>query len=108
VLLVGPEWRVVVIGGVAVAGAGPTLRLGLDGRVTGSTLDGDVFEVGDCATTRMAGPPEAMAIESRFIAALAGPLTVTDDGETVTLSAVDGSAALVLAASERETGPEAG
>jgi len=82
-------WTMVELGGlpgeeVLVAGMRvPELRIGADGRVTGqsginrlqgkmdlSALEAGTFAAGPFATTRMAGPPEAMDVESLFLNAL--------------------------------------
>lgn len=78
----------------------PTLGIGADGKVTGFTgvnrlssmidtealLRGE-FKLGPAVTTKMAGPPEAMAVESKFLEALSrakgakvsgGELSMTD------------------------------
>jgi heat shock protein HslJ len=132
--VVGRAWVVVEIDGSAVEGARPTLELGGDGRGYGSTavnrwagsysLDGDVLTFGPAVSTRMAGPPEAMATESAFLAALGQPFTVTasaggagevgdegagDAGDRVVLAAGEGSPVLVLvAAPDAEFSPPAG
>jgi uncharacterized lipoprotein YbaY len=90
--VVGPEWILESIGGEAVTTSQPpSLRFGDDGRVTGSTGVNRMFGGYDISdgylsittpgTTLMAGPPEAMATETRFLRALAGggELTVDDD-----------------------------
>ena len=64
-------------------GARPTLAVDSDGRVSGFSgvnrytsalspddLDQGLFSLGPVATTRMAGPPEAMNLESRFLETL--------------------------------------
>ena len=83
----------------------PTLELGQDGRLSGvaglnrftgrldpaSWLKGG-FEPGPLATTRMAGPPEAMDLEQRFLGLLSrvdsfsledGALLLREGGETL-------------------------
>ena len=89
------DWLVVEIGGEAVDLDAPrTVRFEGDrmsGRVgvnrfTGSfTLDGDVLQAGPAASTRMAGPPEMMALESRFNSRLEGEHEITWEGDVLTL-----------------------
>ena len=74
----------------------PTLAFDEDGRVSGHggvnrftgtwSADGDVLVFGPVATTRMAGPPERMQLEDRFLAVLAARCTVlaTDEGLLLT------------------------
>ena len=87
----GTSWVLEHVGGEPVTGAAPVLDLGADGRVGGSTgvnrvmggytVDGPVLRFGPLATTRMAGPPEAMALEQAWLAVLVGevPFEVTGD-----------------------------
>ena len=106
--VVGRGWVVVEVAGSAVEGARPTVELADDGRAYGSTavnrwtgsytLEGDVLAVGPAATTRMAGPEDAMATESAFLSALQQPLHVAEQGaDRVVLTDPDGGAVLVLA-----------
>ncbi|MCU1536286.1 MAG: protein of unknown function Meta and HslJ [Humibacillus sp.] len=86
----GTSWVLERVGGEPVTGTAPVLDLGADGRVGGSTgvnrligtyaVDGPVLRFGALATTRMAGPPEAMALEQAWLAVLVEevPFTVTD------------------------------
>jgi heat shock protein HslJ len=56
-------------------------------RFTGSfTLDGDTLQVGPIASTRMAGPPDLMALEDRFNSHLDGEHEIALKGDVVTLS----------------------
>lgn len=101
----GIEWQAVDIDGDEVAGGGrpPVLQFGDDGRVSGSTgvnrlagtytVEGDQLVFGAMVSTRMAGPPRAMATESRFLSAVSGPcsywveeamLVIEGDGGRVT------------------------
>lgn len=85
------EWVVVRIGDDPVRiPRPPTIRFGDEGRFTGSTgvnrmfgsyavVDG-ILSTSAAGTTRMAGPPESMAVEQRFLTALnaGGPIEVDD------------------------------
>ena len=75
------EWKLREIGGQEIpAPLEAKFALEPEGRVHGHsgvnrmsgtwTLDGDTFRFGPLATTRMAGPPEAMELESRVHEAL--------------------------------------
>ncbi len=85
------EWRLVEIGNDEVAtiapaaARAPSLRIHPDGSVTGFTGVNQMrglldyhgfargrFHLSDPVTTRMAGPPEMMEVEQRFLAALGG------------------------------------
>ena len=106
--LVGVAWEVAEIGGAPVESARPTVELGEDGGAYGSTavnrwsasyqLDGERLTFGPAVATRMAGPEDAMATESAFLAALQQPLTVAANDGRVVLAGPDGTPALVLAA----------
>lgn len=83
--LVGPEWQLVELPGQALPAAGsrPTLMLaGEPVRAMGTTgvnnfagtaqmAGGSALVFGPLATTRRAGPPAAMQLESAYLAALA-------------------------------------
>jgi heat shock protein HslJ len=98
--LEGTSWIVEVLDGDPVAIERPPTLAFAEGRIAGHagvnrffgpyTLDGDRLIVGPAATTLMAGPPEATAVEQRWLALLARPATVTMTGDTL-LIAHDGS-----------------
>ncbi len=74
-------------------------RVGVN-RFTGSfTTDGDVIQVGSVASTRMAGPPELMALEDRFNSHLDGEHEIALEGHILTLSREEHSMALERAPS---------
>ncbi|WP_123370121.1 META domain-containing protein [Cellulomonas sp. PhB150] len=91
--LVG-TWTVTAVSGVTVPSGeqhGPWLTFDGDGQVFGMSgvnrvrgtwsVDGDVLTFGPLASTMMAGPPQAMALESALHGLLAAPLTLhTADG----------------------------
>ena len=55
-------------------------------RFTGSfTIDGNVLEIGPAASTRMAGPPELMDLEHRFLSQLQGEHEIDFTGTELTL-----------------------
>ncbi len=77
----------------------PTLRISVDGMIFGFTgvnrLDSSVslaelaqgeFHMGAAATTRMAGPPAAMAVESQFVSGLTSATRYQVTSSTLTLS----------------------
>lgn len=89
------DWLVVEIGGETVELQAPrsvrfegdrvTGRVGVN-RFTGSfTIEGEVLEVGPVASTRMAGPPEIMAVDDRFHTRLEGEHEITRVGDFLTL-----------------------
>jgi heat shock protein HslJ len=99
----GTDWTVQELGGAVTAAPKPQLSFGADGRLTGTTgvnrlmgqfevRDG-LLVVGDAATTRMAGPPEAMEQEQRLLELLGteqafvitGDRLEIGDGETLAL-----------------------
>ena len=73
----GGAWTVQEIGGAATSEPRPELTFGPDGRLSGTTgvnrimgqyeVKDGLLVVGDAVTTRMAGPPEAMAQEQRLL-----------------------------------------
>ena len=80
--LTGAEWRVVdLAGGGLSPDVAPTLAFGPDGRLSGYSgcnrfvgtwaQDGAALVIGPLAATRMACPPDRMALEQRLLAALA-------------------------------------
>ena len=98
------EWTLSAIEGFDIP-AGlrgePGLSVDSEGRVSGfsgvnrfsGTLDPDgtgVFR--PLATTRRAGPPDAMALETAFLKALDSAAAVEGSEDQVTLSGPDGSA----------------
>jgi len=99
----GTEWTVEELGGVVTEPPRPQLSFGEDGGLTGTTgvnrlmgqfevRDG-MLVVGDTATSRMAGPPEAMAQEQRLLELLGseqafvitGDILEVGDGETLAI-----------------------
>ena len=94
--LLGGDWLVVEIDGEPIDPEAPrevrfegdrvAERVGVN-RFTGSfTLDGDTLQVGPGASTRMAGPPELMALEDRFNSHLDGEHEIALEGNVLTLS----------------------
>jgi len=89
--IVGTSWVVQELGGAVTSDPKPELAFGDDGRLTGTTgvnrvmgryeVAEGLLTVADAATTRMAGPPEAMGQEERLLALLDAPqaLVVTGD-----------------------------
>jgi len=75
-------WVVESINGEATKEPRPRMSLGEDGELTGTTgvnqfsgtyeAEGDLVRLTARRMTRMAGPPEAMEQESRFLEALEG------------------------------------
>ena len=100
-ILDGTEWRATELAGAPlVDGRPPTARFD-DGAIGGLAtvnryrgsyrLDGDVLMVGPLMSTRMAGPPEAMAQEDRWLAALREPSTLRMDGDVLVMTHADGT-----------------
>ena len=77
-----PIWVIESIGGVPTIDPKPEISLSEDGRVTGTTginrlmgsyeADNDTVRISGAGTTMMAGSPEAMEQESRFLRAIEG------------------------------------
>jgi len=91
--LVGTDWHATELDGRPLPEqVRPSLRFGDDGRLSGSAgvnriiggyqLGEGVIDFGQLATTLMAGPPEAMAIERRVLTVLQGrrPFHLDGDG----------------------------
>jgi heat shock protein HslJ len=90
------DWNAALLGQPSTGIRQP--ELGFDGegrlhgcagvnRVMGSyTVSDGVLTCGQVAMTMMAGPPEAMAYEQAFVAALAGPLEIVDTHDGLDLS----------------------
>lgn len=84
-----------------------TLAFGTDETARGSTgvnqftapyqVEGPLVTFGPVATTRRAGPPQAMALEQQLLAALARVARWEADGEHLVLRDADGATQLVLA-----------
>jgi heat shock protein HslJ len=95
--LAGTEWQCLTIAGTAVKDPQPpTLAFGADGRASGfagvnryggswEAAAGTALKLGPMAATRMAGPPERMDLEQRFLAALEGVDAATVQGPTLAL-----------------------
>ncbi|EWT03309.1 hypothetical protein N865_18995 [Intrasporangium oryzae NRRL B-24470] len=98
----GTTWLVEEIGGTPTTGRKPELAFGDDGRLSGSTgvnrligqyeVEGDVIRFGNAGSTRMAGLPEAMEQESRFLAVITGDVTYSLMGDRLVLGPVPGGA----------------
>ena len=104
VTLAYTEWTLVELDGepveIAADELAPSLVLDLEeAHVTGSggvnrltghfALSGDELRFGPIATTRMAGPENAMRREAAFLAALERVTSYALDGRTLTLLADD-------------------
>jgi heat shock protein HslJ len=94
--LVGTEWVVFEIDGAVVsARRPPTIGFGDDGRAYGTggvnrwfgtfELADDQLRIGPAGSTMMAGPPELMAQEQRFLRAVEGTHAVTVGGGEIVL-----------------------
>lgn len=95
--LAGTEWQCLTIAGAPVKDPQPpTLAFGADGRASGfagvnryggswTAAAGNALKLGPMAATRMAGPPERMDLEQRFLAALEGVDAATVQGPTLAL-----------------------
>ena len=102
--IAGTSWVVQELGGVVTSDPKPHLDFGDDGRVSGTTgvnrlmgryevADG-MLTVADAATTRMAGPPEAMEQEQRLLALLDAPQAFVVTGDRLEVG--DGETAALL------------
>jgi heat shock protein HslJ len=98
------SWTLVEIDGAPVAEVGktPTLEIVSDGTVSGvggvnrfqtqlNLVDGRM-SFGPVAATKMAGPPEAMDLESTYFTRLGAVTSYEIDGETLRLWAGDNKA----------------
>jgi len=96
----------------------PTMMIAPDGTVSGSTginsmggaldvaaLTAGRFSIGPIMTTRRAGPPETMAVESAFVDSLRNSDKYAVNGKTLTLSR--GSGALLTLTSDSTAGSAA-
>jgi heat shock protein HslJ len=109
-------WVVAEVGGARVPGDGapPSLVFDGAGRLSGSggvnrlaglyaVADG-VLTAGSLMVTRMAGPPEWNALETRLLAALERPLRLTRSGDGLTLEG-DGASVVLVRAPGAEASP---
>jgi putative lipoprotein len=98
--LEGGEWQVERIGDDPIEIARPpTIRFDADGRFAGSTGVNRMFgsyEIADgvlrtsaAGTTMMAGPPEAMAVERRFLDAFGAGGSIELEGDTARIGSGD-------------------
>jgi heat shock protein HslJ len=99
--LVGTSWNCLTIGTTKVNGPHPpSLAFGTDGRASGfggvnryggpwEMKDG-ALHFGDMSCTRMAGTPERMELETRYLAALARASVARLDGHVLTLGDATG------------------
>src|SRR5436190_23221426 len=89
--LVGTDWQATELDGRPLPEqVRPSLTFGADGRLSGSTgvnriiggyqLGDGVIDFGQLATTLMAGPREAMAVERRVLMVLQGRRPYRLDG----------------------------
>lgn len=114
--LTGTTWQVTslvsgqaVSTSVALEQSKPTLTIGDDGAVSGSTgcnrINGHatvsgspaVIDFGPLATTKMVCPPEVTEVEQAVLRVLKGAVQTAIDGDELTLSGTDGNG-LVLRA----------
>lgn len=90
------EWTVTAIGGLAVtATRPPDITFEADGAMHGFTgvnrmfgryeIDGDQVTFGQAGTTMMAGPPDAMLLETAFLRAIGAGGIVVVSGDTATI-----------------------
>jgi heat shock protein HslJ len=102
--IAGTSWVVQELGGVVTTDPKPQLAFDEDGRVTGTTgvnrvmgryevADG-LLTVADAATTRMAGPPEAMEQEQRLLGLFDAPQAFVVTGDRLEVG--DGETLAVL------------
>lgn len=101
--LTGTSWQVDSLGGDPVP-VGLPVAFGTDGTVSGRAgvnsfrgwwaLAGGVLTVGPLMMTKMAGPPERMALEARWVALLEHPCTLGRDGGRLTVESAGGTAVL--------------
>ena len=90
------DWMVEAIGEEPVDAEAPRTVRFEEGRVTGKvgvnrftgsyTVEGDTLEVSVLASTRMAGPPDLMALEGRFNSHMQGDIQVTVEGDHLILN----------------------
>jgi putative lipoprotein len=93
--LTGTTWRLERLGDAALDRVRSTITFGADGNVSGAggvnrffggyRVVDDALEFGQLASTLMAGPPEAMEQEQRFLAALGGTRRFAVDGDVLTI-----------------------
>jgi putative lipoprotein len=93
--LTGTTWRLERLDDAAADQVRSTITFGADGNVSGAggvnrffggyRVVGHVVEFGQLASTLMAGPPEAMEQEQRFLAALDGTQRFVVDGDVLTI-----------------------
>lgn len=60
------------------------------------TLNDNEITFGEVASTKKMGMPEVMAMEQALVALISGTVMVTVDGNTMTLSAMDGAPLMML------------
>jgi heat shock protein HslJ len=95
----GVTWELVEIDGETATNGRATIEFTDDGRVFGSAslnrfmgsyeATDDSVTIGQLATTLMAGPPDMMAQEQRYLAALSGTLRVEVGDSALELRALD-------------------
>ena len=109
--MAGIDWRPVVIGDEpVVADLGAFVKFTVDGSVAGNsgcnnfsgameTTD-DGVKMGQMASTRMACPPEIMAVEARFLQALQGAAKFEMTSDSLRMLNADGEALAEFVAAE--------
>ena len=108
--LIDRDWIVVAINGRSLTATIPSLRFLGDGSLSGSTgvnrmfaqyeIRDGVLEVGAAGCTLMAGPPEAMEVERRFLSALQAGGAIDLSGDVLEIGS--GDERLVLRAEPAE------
>jgi heat shock protein HslJ len=103
IAVAGTTWVVTELAGVETPEPRPELAFGTDGRLAGRVgvnrimgayeLHGSALVVRNAATTRMAGPPEAMEREQRLLEILGRAPRLVAHGDRLDLG--DGAAILV-------------
>jgi len=113
--LVGTRWKLTEVNGAPVKagpeGREPHLILQQDGRFSGAggvnlvlgvyKVDGENFTLGPGPSTRMAGPPDAMAQEAAFIDAMKRVGSYRLSGDSLTLLDANGPVLRFEAAAPR-------
>ncbi len=108
--LIERDWIVVAVGDTTLTAPNPSLRFLGDGSLSGSTgvnrmfaqyeIRDGVLEVGAAGCTLMAGPPEAMEVEGRFLSALQAGGAIGLSGDVLEIGS--GDERLVLRAEPAE------
>jgi len=105
--LIGTEWQLQdLCGETVITNSRASLAFAADGAISGNgninrfngriTVEETTLKVGPLASTKMAGPPAAMAQESKYLQALRSATSLRVEGDSLTVACADSNKPLIF------------